>query len=142
MIFQEIKREDIEFLISPKDLDFKDCWNSGQYSSSFDEARFFGFIAKDGEENLGFITYTLGVDDADIESVYVFSESRKKGVGFALLQRAIEEISKKVNKIFLEVRTNNLSAIGLYEKCGFKKISIRKKYYSDGEDAIVFLKEI
>ena len=142
MIFQEIKREDIEFLASPKNLDFKDCWNSGQYASSFDEGRFFGFIIKDGEENLGFITYTLGAYDADIESVYVFSESRKKGVGFALLQRAIEEISKKVNKIFLEVRKNNLSAINLYEKCGFKQISIRKKYYSDGEDAVVFLKEI
>ena len=142
MIFQEIKREDIEFLASPKSLDFKDCWNSSQYASSFDEGRFFGFIIKDGEENLGFITYTLGLDDADIESVYVFSESRKKGVGFALLQRAIEDLAKKVEKIFLEVRKNNLSAINLYEKCGFKQISIRKKYYSDGEDAVVFVKEI
>ena len=142
MIFQEIKREDIEFLASPKSLDFKDCWNSSQYASSFDEGRFFGFIIKDGEEKLGFITYTLGAYDADIESVYVFSESRKKGVGFALLQRAIEDLAKKVEKIFLEVRKNNLSAINLYEKCGFKQISIRKKYYSDGEDAIVFLKEI
>ena len=43
-----------------------------------------------------------------------------------------------VDEIFLEVRPTNSSAIKLYEKLGFENISVRKKYYSDGEDAMVF----
>ena len=47
--------------------------------------------------------------------------------------------------IFLETRVDNLPAIKLYEKHGFRRISIRKNYYksNDGrEDAIVFKKII
>ena len=39
-------------------------------------------------------------------------------------------------KVLLEVRESNISAINLYSKCGFKEINRRKNYY-DGEDAII-----
>jgi cellulose biosynthesis protein BcsQ len=47
-----------------------------------------------------------------------------------------------IEKIFLEVRKSNIPAKSLYEKIGYKEISVRKKYYSDGEDAVVMAKEI
>ena len=37
---------------------------------------------------------------------------------------------------FLEVRSRNVSAIALYEKCGYERISVRKKYYPD-DDAVI-----
>lgn len=37
----------------------------------------------------------------------------------------------------LEVRASNDTAIKFYNNCKFEKISTRKKYYSDGEDALV-----
>ena len=48
-------------------------------------------------------------------------------------------------RIFLEVRKSNLTAISLYQKRGFKKLSIRKNYYKldkSREDAIVMSKNI
>ena len=48
-------------------------------------------------------------------------------------------------KIFLEVRVSNNHAIELYNKTGFKKVSIRKNYYRlpDGkEDALVMSKRL
>jgi ribosomal-protein-alanine N-acetyltransferase len=43
----------------------------------------------------------------------------------------------------LEVRESNHEAQRLYEKCGFRTVAIRKKYYSDNrEDAIVMIREI
>lgn len=57
---------------------------------------------------------------------YFFNEIMKKAVG---LEYAI-----------LEVRDTNLNAIRLYEKFGFKKIMLRKRYYSNGDDAIVMRK--
>ena len=39
--------------------------------------------------------------------------------------------------VFLEVKRSNLSAINFYKKFNFKEIGFEKKYYSDGEDAII-----
>ena len=39
--------------------------------------------------------------------------------------------------VFLEVKRSNLTAIHFYKKFNFKEIGFKKKYYSDGEDAIV-----
>ena len=47
-----------------------------------------------------------------------------------------------IEKIFLEVRASNTPARNLYIQNGYNEISIRKKYYSDNEDAIVMAKEI
>ena len=46
-----------------------------------------------------------------------------------------------LKKIFLEVRKSNIPAINAYKKAGFNQISVRKKYYSDGEDALILIKE-
>lgn len=142
MIYSKIEKSDIEILTSPKEIDFFDCWNKAQYLSSFEEGRFFGYIVRNNEQTMGFITLTMGVDDADIESVYVFSKYRKLGVAVGLIEKCFERLKGKVKKIFLEVRKGNIPAINLYKKCGFSQISTRKKYYEDGEDALVFVKEL
>ena len=50
---------------------------------------------------------------------------------------------KGVLKAFLEVRSKNGAAIGLYEKSGFSTQLIRKKYYSDdGDDALIMTKNM
>ena len=42
----------------------------------------------------------------------------------------------------LEVRVSNVKAIALYQKFGFKNVSVRKRYYSNGEDAYLMIKEL
>ena len=44
--------------------------------------------------------------------------------------------------ISLEVRTSNRIARALYKNLGFYEGAIRKKYYKDGEDAILMVKEL
>ena len=48
-----------------------------------------------------------------------------------ILLNELEEILLQSNctKIFLEVASNNLTALHLYKKAGFKKFGIRKNYY-------------
>ena len=52
----------------------------------------------------------------------------------------VKELS--LNAVFLEVRESNACAIGLYKKFAFNEIAVRKKYYPDGENAVVMKKEI
>ena len=49
--------------------------------------------------------------------------------------------SENVSNITLEVRKSNIDAIGLYEKYGFKVVSVRDNYYGS-EDAFLMMREM
>lgn len=143
MIIKDLKKSDANFLASAIDLGFTDAWNLSVLNSSFNSGRFFGKICLEKDTPIGFITYSLYNYDADIESVFVLPEKRRLGVAKLLYDSAEESIKKEnIEKIFLEVKKSNLSAISLYKDRGFLEISIRKRYYPDGSDAIVMVKEI
>ena len=78
------------------------------------------------------------IDEADINNIAVKKEYRGKGFGKMLMNALIEDAkSQNVKAMTLEVRVTNESAIALYKKLGFKEAGIRKKYYSDNEDALI-----
>ena len=60
-----------------------------------------------------------------------------------LVEELIKSAAERgVTNIFLEVRASNASAIHLYEKYGFRQISVRKGYYTKPlEDALVMKRE-
>lgn len=75
--------------------------------------------------------------------IAVKKEYRNSGIGSALLQEAINQAQAMsgLEIIALEVSQNNLPAIHLYEKAGFKKIAaIPKvfKYKGKNEDLFVY----
>lgn len=89
-----------------------------------------------------FIIYKVIFDEAEIITIGVNVDKRNQGLATSLITLMIKDLQeKKVKNIFLEVSINNLQALRLYEKFGFQKISIRKKYY-DGIDAVVMKKNI
>jgi len=87
----------------------------------------------------GYIVARETAGELHINNVAVRAEYRRRGIGAALLERVIQEARlRKANTAFLEVRSANLAAQALYEKCGFRAIARRANYYSDPrEDAVV-----
>jgi ribosomal-protein-alanine N-acetyltransferase len=87
----------------------------------------------------GYIVARETAGELHINNVAVRSEYRRRGIGAAMLERVIHEARlRKANTAFLEVRSANLAAQALYEKCGFRAIARRANYYSDPrEDAVV-----
>jgi ribosomal protein S18 acetylase RimI-like enzyme len=69
---------------------------------------------------------------------------RRNGIAHLLLERALEEGKRLgATTAFLEVRCGNLAAQALYEKCGFKAIARRPRYYSEPlEDAVVMTRSL
>lgn len=88
---------------------------------------------------VGFIIFDIIYDRCEIIDIYTNKEYRRNNIAFLL----INEIEKDYDiiNITLEVNINNISAINLYEKSGFKVASIRKCYYN-GEDAYLMIKEV
>lgn len=73
-----------------------------------------------------------------IVSVAVMPEYRRKGIGEALVAKAMENMRLyKAKHCFLEVRVANTAAVDLYKKLGFDVSRTVRGYYADGEDAYV-----
>lgn len=82
----------------------------------------------------------VGPYDAELLYVYTRPEARGQGLARALLESLKKTLADRepLESMFLEVRPSNRAAIQMYEKLGMEHISIRAKYYSDGEDALVY----
>jgi ribosomal-protein-alanine N-acetyltransferase len=65
--------------------------------------------------------------------------ARGRGIGRALLERIIEDLSRRgVRALYLEVRVSNATALGLYARVGFSEVGRRERYYTHPvEDALV-----
>ena len=92
-------------------------------------------------EIVGYAGAVFASDVADIALVAVSPSHVRKGYAFGLVVALCEELfSRGVAFVYLEVRKSNFAAIKLYDKCGFKPVGIRKRYYEDAEDAMVMMK--
>lgn len=118
-------------------------WSFKMLASSFESDSFFGILAEDGGEIIGYGGITLAADTADIDNVAVTEAYRKSGVGTAIIAELVKLAREKgAQKVFLEVRVSNSVAMELYLKSGFKGAYARTRYYSDGEDCLVMVKEL
>lgn len=71
-----------------------------------------------------------------IISIAVLPEYRRRGIGRALLAKALESMRmRNLEECILEVRVSNTAAINLYRKLGFETVSQIPFYYMDGEHA-------
>ena len=88
-------------------------------------------VARQGENVLGYISFTVIIDECQIVNVAVDPSARKRGVGSLLLESFLEYIKNLgVKSVFLEVRESNAPAIGLYKKFGFSAVGVSKNHYS------------
>ncbi len=78
-----------------------------------------------------------------IVSVAVLPNHRRKGIGEALITKALEAMqSYGAKQCYLEVRVTNEEAIGLYKKIGYEVTRTIRGYYADGENAHVMAKKL
>ena len=90
---------------------------------------------------VGFIIATDLTETCDILSLIVDPEYRNRKIATNLIDYLISELDENLKLITLEVRANNTAAIHLYDKFGFEVVNVRKKYYSNGDDAYLMARE-
>lgn len=86
----------------------------------------------------GFILTSRVVDEAEILTIAVHPDARRKGLGGMMLARISEELgSLGIAQLFLDVAESNAPARALYDAAGFTPTGRRRAYYADGDDAIL-----
>lgn len=99
------------------------------------------YIYKIKNKNIGFISYSIIYERAELNYIVVSEDYRLKGIGQKLLNFCIKDLkNNKVKTISLEVNKNN-KAVNFYLKNNFKIETIRKQYYGK-EDAYLMIKKV
>lgn len=95
------------------------------------------FVARENGFPVAYLVAWHVADELHLLAIATSAERRRTGIGRALVQRLVDfAFERDVGQIFLEVRRSNEPAIALYRSFGFYVLSVRTKYYSDGEDAL------
>jgi len=127
-----------ELKIFGKSLGEKTLYNEIMYN---DMSRYF--IVLVNNKRAGYVGSWLTLPNAEILNLFVSEDYRGLGIGAQLMDKVIEVCNENdIENLTLEVRMSNKYAIKLYKEIGFKKVSVRKKYYENGEDALLLVLEL
>jgi ribosomal-protein-alanine acetyltransferase len=117
-----------------------DAWSRRTMRAELEGSHSYYLVAEDG----GVAGYAglfapRGAREADIQTIAVAPQARRRGLGRALMTALIDEArARGARQLFLEVREDNPGAQTLYGALGFEQIAVRAKYYQpDGVDALV-----
>ena len=123
--------------------DKNSSWSDTQIIDSLNNDITYGSFENDVITSIAIFQQIF--ETVELLYICVLNTHKSQGVGYTLLRECIEDLSNasEIESIFLEVAVDNTKAINLYEKLGFRNISVRKKYYKrpNGQcyDAIIYI---
>ena len=139
--YREANAFDLPVFVSlDKDLFPYSPWSASQYKEEFSSPTRHFVVALDVTENIiGYAgVFAPGAAEADILTVGVVPAHRGKGIAKALMALITDWAKNQGSTaMILEVKVDNLEAIGLYESLGYATLNIRKDYFGAGLDAQV-----
>ena len=135
--------EDLDQITALEEMLFSSPWSREALKISCDNGLCW-VMETDSQEIIAYLIGVLVLDEFSIYNIAVSKTFQKKGYAFRFLKFLINWLQvKKCAQIFLEVRSQNLAAIRLYQKCGFKPLYLRRHYYKEPvDDAITMTRQI
>ena len=127
------------------ELDLKSIkhWNQNQWKNELEKDYVTAIGLYLDRSILGVCVFHKIFDEAEIRYLSVHPSYKRRGLGKKLIFNIFKKCrNESIKRIFLEVSTKNKQALNFYNYFGFKTISIRKKYYKDGSDALLKEKNV
>lgn len=117
-----------------------DPWSESALKAELDAGHHYVGAYVDGVGLVGYagisVQGTRRDAEASVHTIGVDPAWQGKGIGRALLHVLLARADEVAAPVYLEVRTDNEAAIGLYEAHGFTRIGMRRMYYwPSGADA-------
>jgi|GEM_PF-23468 len=120
-------------------FDIDDPWNQAVFIEALAAGHHY-LSARDGDSLVGYVGLARSGGEAEVHTLAVDPAYQRRGIGRALLRAVLDHAVGAT--VFLEVRTDNESAIQLYRSEGFDVIGIRRGYYqASGADAFTMRRQ-
>ena len=141
----EIEASDLDKIIEIENYSFKTPWPKQAFEIELKSKKSYNIICRESSGRItGYCLSWLIYDEIHILKIAVDKDYRQLGIGTILMNDTLDHYKQKgANHAVLEVRTDNDSAIKMYEKFGFFPLRIRTNYYREtGEDALVMMLDL
>ena len=136
----EIRRlaySDLPTVLSIERRSFQTPWSLAMFVLELSKPSGVCLAAFVGRELTGYLVCSRYGDVWHLMNVAIDPSRRRSGIASTLITRLFGEVGEDA-RITLEVRTSNTGAIAMYERFGFRKAGLRRRYYQDtGEDALI-----
>lgn len=141
---------DLPVLLALEQACFPDAWTAASLTAELLAPHQLALVALDSEQGpqdtpqiVGSLLGWLIGDELQINRVAVWPASRQRGIGHVLVRAALRQAQNRgATRALLEVRRDNLAALGLYRQHGFVSAGVRRSYYHDGCDALVLTRAL
>lgn len=134
---------DLEQVLAVEIASFAAPWKREHFVNELEASHSFPFVAASEDTIAGYLCMMSLFEEAQILDIAVDQAHRGLGIARMLIDRGISTARENGAELLsLEVRTSNIAAIALYEKCGFINTGLRKKYYEGREDALLMEKRL
>lgn len=138
-------RTDLVSIVQIERACFDDPWPYDSFEQLIAEPAFL--VAETDGAVVGYVIADVrpdvGRDIGHIKNLAVHPHARNRGIGTTLLRTALARLhTRDVAVARLEVRESNAAARSLYANEGFDPIRRIRRYYRDGEDALVLVTDL
>ncbi len=143
IVIRAMSIADLEDVIKIEQLCYSPPWKKEHFIHEIHSPVSFPFVLTINGLVAGYLCLMSLFEEAQIMNITVSSQYRGKGLAQMLIEFAVKTAAEKgADNLVLEVRESNAAAISLYEKNGFVRYFVRKKYYEGLEDALLLEKSL
>ena len=121
----------------------KEAWPRRCFVDLYGDCGDFFIAAKVGGRIAGYAVACSQKRNAEIPSLAVHPDYRRRGVADALLRHLLQALGAAgVRRVELMVRTGNTAGAQLYRSLGFRRVRLAPGYYEDGGDGFMMARTI
>lgn len=146
MTLEPVQAADAPALAAIHARAFDHGWGAGEIAALIASPGGFGLCVRSDGEILGFVLARAIAGEAEILTLAVDPDRRRRGLARGLMAAATAAAQAAgAEAMFLEVAADNAAAIALYRAGGFTQIGSRPGYYRRGEgaaDALVMRRDL
>lgn len=122
---------------------FQDPWTEQELQMEFSNPYCHCYLVEDGGQVCGYCCLFVLFETAEVHNIAVDLPYRGRGYAKKLMDKMHEKAKTLgAEECLLEVRESNAPAIALYQSYGYEKYGERKRYYSNGETAVLMRKAL
>jgi ribosomal-protein-alanine N-acetyltransferase len=146
ILIEPVSKLELVDIVALERSSFSDPWSEASFAAVLNEPLAYFAVARDSASRgvAGYLVAWFVADEGEIANLAVREPTRRRGIGAALLDAALDEGGRRGAKaIYLEVRDSNAAARALYASRDFAEVGRRRNYYrKPTEDAIVLRRSV
>lgn len=138
MKFEPLKFEHLQQMAEIEREAFDQPWTVNMFIPEVENENAHYVVGVRGDEVICYGGFHKILDEAHITNIAVKKGERGRGIGKFLMSELLARAKMLgVKSVTLEVRSDNIPALNMYESFGFTVEGVRRKYYNNMYDALI-----